>query len=44
MCLLLVLPASIMANGDRAGSANGPRAGGYLYLLVLWLSGWAFLW
>ena len=46
-CLFL-LPATIMANAD--GTVFGHKGtesqalGGYLFLVVLWCSGWIFLW
>ena len=41
--LLLLLPASIMAN-MASTSTYWADAGGYLFIFVLWLSGWGFMW
>ena len=41
--LLLLLPASVMAN-MASSSSYWANAGGYLFIFVLWLSGWGFMW
>jgi hypothetical protein len=44
--LLLLVPATIMGNAeaDESGANLGAHAGGYLFIFILWLTGWGFIW
>ena len=41
MVALFLLPASLMSNG---GNSTANASGGYLFVLLLWMSGWVYMW